>query len=97
MLMTSLHVHCRRTLRLVATTQIVLKELRASPEEVRQRRAPRVGVEAILLVDPDPRQLLPPPRQLVALPRVRLLRFQQLEPRREPLFTGSNRAGRVAS
>src|ERR1700674_5724600 len=43
--------------------EVVDQELRASSEEVRQRGAPYVGLEAILLVDPNPRHLLPPPRQ----------------------------------
>src|SRR5262245_36255915 len=66
--------------------EVVDEELRAPPEEVRQRGAPPVGLESIRLVDPDPRQLLPPPRQLVAAPRELLLRLEQLEPRCEPLF-----------
>jgi hypothetical protein len=45
--------------------EVIDEELRALPEEVRQRGAPLVGVEPILLVEADPRQLLPPPRQLV--------------------------------
>jgi len=48
---------------------VIDEELRAPSEEVRQRGAPLVGLEAILLVDPDPRQFLTPPRQLVAAPR----------------------------
>src|SRR5207245_5215609 len=44
-------------------------------------------LESIVLVDPHPRQLLPPPRQVVAAPRELLLRLEQLEPGREPLFT----------
>jgi len=57
-------------------------------EEVLQSGAPVVGVEPIFLVDADPRQLLPPLRQLVALSRVLLFRLKQVEPRGEPLFTG---------
>src|SRR5216683_8019218 len=49
--------------------EVVDEELRAPSEEVCQRGAPLVGLESILLVDPNPRQLLPPPRQLVAAPR----------------------------
>src|SRR5262249_34957708 len=62
------------------------EDLRAPAEEILQRSASLVGVEAVLLVDLDPRQLLPPLRQLVALARVLLLRLQQLEPLGEPLF-----------
>jgi hypothetical protein len=35
-------------------------------------------------VDPNPRQLLSPSRQLVALPHELFLRFEQLEPRCGP-------------
>src|SRR5216684_2316837 len=67
--------------------EVVDEELRAPSEEVCQRGAPLVGLESILLVDPNPRQLLPPSRQLVAAPRELLLRLEQLQPRREPFFT----------
>src|SRR5262249_4836884 len=42
--------------------------------------------ETVVLVEADPRQLLPPLRQLVAAPRELLLRGEQLEPRCQPLF-----------
>src|SRR5918998_1645559 len=67
--------------------EVVDEELRAPSEEVCQRGAALVGLESILLVDPNPRQLLPPLRQLVAAPGELLLRPEQLEPRGEPLFT----------
>src|SRR5204863_2020611 len=70
--------------------EVVDEELRASPEEVRQRSATLVGLESIRLVDSDPGQLLPPPRQLVAAPRELLLRLEQLEPRCQPLLTCSS-------
>src|SRR5882672_8597172 len=74
--------------RVVGPEHVVIdEELRASLEEFRQRGAPFVGLESVLLVDADPRQLLPSPRQLVAAPRVLLLRLEQLEPRCEPIFT----------
>src|SRR3989441_3286705 len=63
------------------------EELRAPAEEVCQRRAALVGVEFVLLVDPDPRQLLPPSRQVIAAVRQLLLRLEQFEPGLEPLFT----------
>ena len=62
-------------------------ELRAPPEEVRQRDVPFLGLESVLLVDPDPWQLLTSPRQLVAAPRQLLLRLEQLESGCKPLFT----------
>ena len=49
--------------------EVVEEELRAASEEVCQRGAPLVGLESILPVDPNPGQLLTPPRQLVAAPR----------------------------
>src|SRR6185503_7942550 len=67
--------------------EMIDEELRAPPEEIRQRGAPLVGLESILLVDPHPRQLLPPPRQLVAPSREFLIRPGQLEPRGKPLLT----------
>src|ERR671924_1091672 len=69
--------------------EVVDEELRAPLEEVRQRGAPLVGLESIRLVDPHPRQFLPPPRQLVAAPRELLLLLEQLKPRGEPFFTCS--------
>src|SRR5262249_60282933 len=51
-----------------------------------RRGSSLVGLESIRLVDPAPRHLLSSLRQLVAAPRERLLRLEQLEPRREPLF-----------
>src|SRR5204862_8262594 len=79
----------RRTPRRVVGPEheVVDEELRAPSEEVRQRGAPLVGLEPILLVDPDPRQRLPPPRQFVAAPRELLLTLEQLAPRYEPLVT----------
>ena len=43
----------------------------------------------VRFIDADPRQLLPPPRQLVAAPCEFLLRLEQRAPRCEPLFTCS--------
>src|SRR5919109_2625361 len=70
--------------------EVVDEELRAPLEEVCQRGAPRVGLESIRLVDPNPWQfLLPPSSQLVAAPRELLLLLEQLKPRGEPFFTCS--------
>src|SRR5579885_2512750 len=66
--------------------EMVDEELRAPAEEVGERGAPAIGLEAVLLLDLDPGQLLPPPRQLVAAPRQLLLRLQQIEPRRQPFL-----------
>src|SRR5262249_12336832 len=64
--------------------------LRALLEEVWQRGAPLVGLESVLLVDADPRQLLPSPRQLVAAPRKLLLGFEQFQPGSSPLLARHN-------
>ena len=58
-------------------------------EEVGERRCALVGLEAVLLVDPDPGQLLPPPRKFVATPGQLLLRLEQFQPGCKPLFTCS--------
>ena len=67
--------------------EVVDEELRAPSEEVRQQGAAFISLKSVLLVDPNPRQLLTSPRQLVAAPRELLLRLKQLEPRCQPLFT----------
>jgi hypothetical protein len=69
--------------------EVVDEELRAPLEKVCQRGAPRFGLESIRLVNPNPRQFLPPLRQHVAAPRELLLRLEQLEPGGEPFFACS--------
>src|SRR5229473_3359054 len=69
--------------------EVIDEELRASSEEIGEGRCALVGLEAVLLVDSNPRQLLPPPRQFVATPRQRLFGLEQLQPGRKPLFTCS--------
>src|ERR1051325_10003549 len=66
--------------------EMVDEELRAPAEEIGQRGAPLIGIEPVLFVDRDPGQLLPPPPELVAASREFLLRLEQFEPRRKPLF-----------
>jgi len=66
---------------------VVDQELRASSEEVRQRGTPLVGLESILLVDPDPWQLLTPSRQLVAALCKLLLLLEQPEPGCKPVLS----------
>src|SRR5438552_688151 len=73
-----------------AEHEVVGEKLRAPAEEIGEGRRAVVGLEPVFLVDWDPGQLLPPPRQLVATPRQRLLGLEQLQPGGEPLFTGSN-------
>ena len=69
---------------------MVDEELRAPAEEIRQRGASLIGLESIILLDANPRQRLPLPRQLVAAPRVLLFRLEQLDPRSEPFLTGAS-------
>src|SRR6266568_1137126 len=69
--------------------EVVGEQLRASCEQIGEGRRALVGLEAVLLVDAHPGQLLPPPRQFVAASRQRLLGLEQLQPGRQPLFTGS--------
>src|SRR6266851_2269073 len=46
--------------------EVIDEELRASPEEIGEGRCALVGLEAVLLVDTNPGQLLPLPGQFVA-------------------------------
>src|SRR5260370_20561530 len=77
--------------------EVVDEELRAPSEEVFERGAPLIGLESILLVDPDPRQRLASPRQFVAAPRQLLLLLEQPEPRGQPLFTCPDHVSRHRS
>src|SRR5467141_3806978 len=69
--------------------EVIDEELRPSSEEIGEGCCALVGFEAVLLVDSDPWQLLPQPRQLVAPPRQRLLGLEQLQAGRKPLFACS--------
>jgi hypothetical protein len=68
---------------------VVDDELRAAVEQLRQLACAVVGVEAVLLLDPDPRKLPALPRQLVAQPCVLLLAGEQLLAGSCPLFLPS--------
>jgi hypothetical protein len=57
---------------------VVNQELTPAIKELRKRARAAVGVEAVLLVDGDPRQLAAPARQLVAQAGVLLLAGEQL-------------------
>src|SRR5262245_32055230 len=72
-----------------AEHEVIDEQLRATLEEVRQRRAAVSGVEVVLLVDAHPRQVLPLTCDLIALAGQRLLGFEQLESCRQPLFAGT--------
>src|SRR5262249_61018111 len=81
-----------------ATARVLLPEhewgdeqWRAAPEEVGQRGAALVGLEAVVLLDPAPRQLTALPRPLVALAGQLLLGLEQPEPGVEPLLRGPRR------
>jgi hypothetical protein len=69
---------------------MINQKLRAASKEVREGSLPLISFELVVFVNPNPRQLLPHLRQLVTAPSVFLLRLEQFEPRREPLFTRSN-------
>jgi hypothetical protein len=73
----------------VAEHEVIDEELRTPSEEVGRRGATSIGLESIHLVDPNPRQLVSPTCQIVAAACEVLLRFEQLAPRRQPLFTFS--------
>jgi len=61
-----------------AEHKVVDKELRASLEEIGEGRRAIIGLETVLLVDSNPRQLLPPLCQFVATPCQLLLGLEQL-------------------
>src|SRR5207245_4266626 len=69
--------------------EMIDEKLRTFPEEISEGRLSFVGLESVVLVDSNPGQLLPPPRQLIAAPRHFLLGLEQLQPGRKPLFTCS--------
>src|SRR5215216_2311945 len=71
--------------------EVVHEELSAPTEQIRKRRASFVDLEAVVLVDSDPGELLPPPGELVAAPSQLLLGLEQLEPGHKPLLTRSCR------
>jgi hypothetical protein len=76
---------------------VVDEELRAPPEEVRQRSLALVRLEAVVLVDPHPGKLPPPAGQLVAAPGQLLLGLEQLEAGRQPFRSCSCRVLRHSS
>src|SRR6266702_4291309 len=69
-----------------AEHEVVDEQLRATVEEVDQRLRPVVGLEAVVLLDRDPGQRLPPAGELVAPAGELLLLSQELGPRSEPLL-----------
>src|SRR5439155_17203797 len=69
--------------------EVVDDELRAPSEQARQRGGACVRLEGVVLLDPEPGELLPLPGQLVAAARQLLLGLEQLEAGRKPLLMGS--------
>ena len=63
------------------------EQLRASSKEISKRRFTFVGLEAVLLVDSNPGQLLPFSRQLIAPPSKILLGLEQFFPDRNPFLS----------
>ena len=61
--------------------EVIDEKLRASSEEIGERRCALVRLEAVLLVDSNPGQILPLLRQFIATPRQSLLGLEQLQPR----------------
>jgi hypothetical protein len=57
---------------------VVDEQLAAAAEQLRQRARAAVGLEAVLLLDANPRQLAPLPCQLVTQAGVLLLPSEQL-------------------
>src|SRR6266536_1351249 len=70
--------------------EVVDKELRTPTKEVGQRGAAFIGLEAISLVNGNPREFLPLAGQLVAAMRELLLRLEQLDSCFQPLFSRSS-------
>ena len=74
--------------------EVIDKELRASLEQVRQRHAAPLGLERIVLVDRNPRQILPPLRQFVTAARMNLLVLKQRETGLKPFLARSDNVRR---
>ena len=66
--------------------EVIDEKLGAAAEQVRKRRRPLIGVECVVLVDPDPGQFQPLPGDLVAPTGQLLLCSEQLSPGRQPFF-----------
>jgi hypothetical protein len=74
------HRRAGRAPRLVTRSEheVVVEQLTAAVEQLRQRARALLGFEAVLLVDRDPWQLAPLPRQLVTQAGVLLFADEQL-------------------
>ncbi len=82
----------RRTARRVIRPEheVIDEELRAPPKEICERGLPFVRFEAVLLFHADPRQVLAPLCEFIALARQRLFRIEQVEPGGKPLLACSD-------
>ena len=69
--------------------EMVDEELRAASEEIRQRGSAFVRIESIVLVDPNPRQFLPPLCQFVTAPDELFFVLKKRQSRCQPLFACS--------
>jgi hypothetical protein len=69
-----------------AEHEVVDQQLRAPVEELGQRLRPVLGLEAVVLLDRDPRQLLPLPGELVASAGELLLLGEEFDAGGQPLL-----------
>src|SRR5215207_6616335 len=70
-----------------AEHEVVDEQLRAAVEELGKRLRPLVGLEDVLLLDRNPRQIPAPAGELIALAHIRLLGIEQLTPFGEPFVS----------
>src|SRR2546423_484399 len=77
-----------------AEHEVVDEQLRATVEELGERLRPRLGFEAVVLLDRHPGKLPPLPRELVAATGELLLLREQFLARCLPLLPGSDLAVR---
>src|SRR5689334_15937881 len=69
--------------------EVVDQQLRASSEQVGERRGALIGIEAVILLDANPRELLSLLGHFVAATGQLLLGYEQVHPGRKPLVTRS--------
>src|SRR5690349_8168758 len=74
-----------------AEHEVVDEHLRAPAEQLSERLHAVVGVEAVVLVDPDPRQLTAATGELVTAAGVRLLVVEEFESSLQPVLTATDR------
>ncbi len=69
--------------------EVIDEELGPPSEEIGESRCALVGLEAVLLLDSIPGQVLPHLRHFVTASGQRFLGLEQFQPSRKPLFTCS--------